>query len=124
MRRDVITISRMRLNRKPLLFITDIDSHIPARLVGDETRIKQILINMLSNAIKYTNEGFIALRISSVVKRGQATLQFSVKDSGVGIKPEDLERLFEEFERVNTTKNRTAVRAAGPLPFFDCRDLG
>lgn len=104
---DVIDISRMRLNGKPLMFIVDIDSHLPAHLVGDEMRIKQILINMLSNAIKYTNEGFIALRISGTIGKDQATLSFSVKDSGVGIKPEDLERLFEEFERVNTTRNRS-----------------
>lgn len=103
---DVITISRMRLGGKSLMFLTDIDSRLPARLVGDEIRIKQILLNMLSNAIKYTPEGYISLRVSGTLEGNRATLRFSVKDSGVGIEPKDLERLFDEFERVNTTKNR------------------
>lgn len=103
---DAITISRMKLGSKPLMFITDIDSLLPARLIGDEIRMKQILLNILSNAIKYTQEGYIALRVFSTLEGNQATIHISVKDSGVGIKPEDLEQLFDEFERVNTTKNR------------------
>lgn len=104
---DVITISRMRLGSKPLMFITDIDSRLPAQLIGDEIRIKQILINILSNAIKFTQEGYISLRVSGIVEGDKATLCFSVKDSGMGIRKEDLQRLFAEFERVNTTKNRS-----------------
>lgn len=103
---DVITISRARLGEKPLMFITNIDSRLPARLLGDEIRVKQILINLLSNAIKFTQEGYLALRVSGTLEGDRAILRFSVKDSGVGIKQEDLERLFAEFERVNTTKNR------------------
>lgn len=103
---DVITISRMRLGSKPLMFITDIDSRLPSKLIGDELRIKQILINMLSNAIKFTHEGYIALRVSGACENNQFILTFSIKDSGSGIKKSDLHRLFAEFERVNTTKNR------------------
>ncbi len=104
---DVTTISRMRLGSKPLMFITDIDSRLPARLFGDEIRIKQILINLLSNAIKFTQEGHIAFKVSGNIVGNLVELCFSISDSGVGIKPEDFERLFAEFERVNTTKNRT-----------------
>ncbi len=104
---DVITISRMRLGGKQLMFITDIDIHLPALMVGDEIRIKQILINLLSNAIKFTQEGHIALRVSGSVNGNQAELRFAVTDTGMGIKQEDIERLFAEFERVNTTKNRS-----------------
>ncbi len=104
---DVISIARMRLGKKPLMFLTDIDSRLPAQLIGDEIRIKQILINMLSNAIKFTQKGYISLQVSGMVKGNRTLLCFSVKDTGVGIKPEDLQRLFAEFERVNTTKNRS-----------------
>lgn len=104
---DVIIISRMRLGDKPLMFTTEIDSRLPAQLVGDESRIRQILLNLLSNAIKYTQEGFVELRVLSRIEGDKATLEFTVEDSGCGIKPENLERLFEEFERVNTKKNRS-----------------
>lgn len=103
---DVITISRMRLGKKPLTFITNIDSKLPAQLIGDEIRIRQILLNILSNAIKFTAEGYIALRVFGVMEGNKIILRFTVRDSGIGIRPEDLERLFEEFERINTTKNR------------------
>ncbi len=104
---DVITVSRMRLGNKPLMFITDIDSRLPARLIGDEIRIKQILINLLSNAIKFTQEGFISLRVYGYTEGQTTRLCFSVTDTGFGIKEDDLIRLFEEFEQVNTTKNRS-----------------
>lgn len=103
---DVITISKMRLGSRPLRFVTNIDSRLPSRLVGDQVRVRQILLNILSNAIKYTQKGFIALKVSGKVDGSRVMLRFSVKDSGIGIKQKDLARLFEEFERVNTTKVR------------------
>ncbi|MGL4791084.1 MAG: ATP-binding protein [Anaerotignaceae bacterium] len=104
---DVITISRMRLGSKPIMFITNIDSKLPSKLIGDEIRIKQILINLLSNAIKFTEKGHIALRVFGEMKGDKAELCFQVSDTGFGIKAEDLNLLFAEFERVNTTKNRS-----------------
>lgn len=103
---DVISISRMRLGSKPLMFITDIDSRLPSVLFGDEIRIKQIMINLLSNAIKFTPEGHIALRVSAELDGTTAMLHISVSDSGLGVKAEDMNLIFAEFERVNTTKNR------------------
>lgn len=118
---DVINISRVRLGNKSLMFITDIDNHIPAWLIGDENRIKQILLNLLSNAIKYTHQGYIALRISATVEANHANLRFSVKDSGIGIEQEDLKRLFDKFERVDTKKNRN-VEGTG-LGLAICKQL-
>lgn len=104
---DTITMCRMRLGDKPIMFVTDIDSRLPARLIGDEIRIKQVLINILSNAIKFTQDGHITLKVWGSVEGTRASLCFSVEDSGVGIKEDDLSRMFDEFERVNTTKNRS-----------------
>lgn len=104
---DTISISRLRLGNKPLLFVADIDSRLPGVLFGDEIRIKQILINILSNAIKFTQEGSIVLRADYSMEENRVELVFSVQDTGSGISQEDLSRLFQEFERVNTTKNRS-----------------
>ncbi len=103
---DVINLTRMRIGNKSLAFYTYIDSKLPFKVVGDEIRIKQILINLLGNAIKFTQSGHIGLRVSGEQLTGRCRLKFSVFDTGVGIKKTDISRLFEQFERVNTTKNR------------------
>jgi CheY-like chemotaxis protein len=97
----------MRLTEKPIRFYTNIDGNIPNSLFGDEVRLRQILLNLLSNAAKYTDKGFISLAIS-VQKRveGQVDLEITVSDSGKGIKPEDQEKLFGSFVQVDTKKNR------------------
>ncbi len=103
---DIISISKMRLEDKPLLFTTFIQSDIPNILYGDEIRIKQILINLLSNAIKFTREGNINLSVECEQKDGKVELVLTISDTGMGINKEDLERLFMQFERVDTKKNR------------------
>ncbi len=103
---DIINVARMRLEDKPLLFYTYIDSTLPAKLFGDEIRLKQILINLINNAIKFTPSGHVGLRITGKYNEKEAFLNFEVFDTGMGIKEEDMNKLFEEFERVNTTKNR------------------
>ncbi len=103
---DIINLTRMRLSSKSLAFYTYIDSKLPSRVIGDEIRIKQILINLLGNAIKFTHSGHIGLRVSGEEIGEKCRLTFSVFDTGAGIKEEDIARLFEQFERVNTTKNR------------------
>ncbi len=103
---DIINIARMRLDNKPLSFFTYIDSKLPAVLIGDEIRIKQIIINILNNAIKFTPSGHIILSVTGEYFEGVVQLHFSVSDTGTGIRKEDMTKLFEEFERVNTTKNR------------------
>ncbi len=104
---DSINIARVRLGDKPILFITNVDSRLPAVLYGDESRIKQILLNLLGNAIKFTQSGMICLNVTGKCTDNKVMFKFEVSDTGSGIKEEDLNRLFVEFERVNTTKNRS-----------------
>ncbi|MDR3354146.1 MAG: transporter substrate-binding domain-containing protein, partial [Synergistaceae bacterium] len=104
---DVVNIVRMRIAEKPLRFYTNIDASIPNMLTGDEVRIRQILLNMLSNAAKYTEKGFISVTITQDARDDSTvTLRIAVADSGVGIKPEDLRKLFSEFVQVDIKRNR------------------
>ncbi len=103
---DVSSLSRIRLQNRKVLFTTFIDSSIPSLLKGDEIRIKQILLNILSNAIKFTREGHIHFNATCTHENGKALLQFTVSDTGMGIKQADLDRLFLQFERFDTKKNR------------------
>jgi len=105
---DAVTIIKMRLVDTPIRFYTNIDGNIPNSLIGDEVRVRQILINLLSNAVKYTEEGNIGFYITQE-KRAEDTvwLKITVSDTGYGIKPENIEKLFEDFVRLDTKKNRT-----------------
>ena len=104
---DTVNIIRMRLKEKPIRFILNIDGKIPNSLIGDEVRLRQILLNLLSNAAKYTERGHIGLSIAIVKREGkQIWLKFTITDTGKGIKPEDQEKLFDEFVQVDTKKNR------------------
>jgi signal transduction histidine kinase/CheY-like chemotaxis protein len=105
---DVVNIIRMRLMEKPVRFYTNIDARIPNGLTGDETRIRQILLNLLGNAVKYTSRGFISLTITAErLDAAEVCLRIAVADSGVGIKAGDREKLFGDFVQVDTKKNRT-----------------
>ena len=104
---DTVSIIRMRLIEKPIRFFTNIDSQIPNELFGDEIRLRQILLNILSNAVKYTDKGHISISINEKTrKEEQVWLEIVVADTGKGVKPEDLEKLFGEFAQVDTKKNR------------------
>jgi signal transduction histidine kinase/CheY-like chemotaxis protein/HPt (histidine-containing phosphotransfer) domain-containing protein len=111
---DTINIIRMRLTEKPVRFITNIDGHIPNNLTGDEIRFRQILLNLLSNAAKYTDKGHISLSMTMQKRavrkadslKEQVWLEITVTDSGKGIKPEDLTKLFGSFVQVDSKKNR------------------
>jgi CheY-like chemotaxis protein/HPt (histidine-containing phosphotransfer) domain-containing protein len=97
----------MRVVDKPLLLITDIDSSLPVIVRGDVVRIRQIFINVLSNAVKYTDKGFIALSVSAESRtETSVVLKITVKDSGRGIKKEDLPNVFGEFVRVDAMANK------------------
>jgi len=104
---DSVNIIRMRIGEKPLRFFTNIDSAIPNGLIGDEIRLRQIILNLLSNAVKYTEKGHFSLSIT-VDRRTekQIWLKIAVTDTGKGIKPEDLEKLFGDFVQVDSKKNR------------------
>jgi signal transduction histidine kinase/CheY-like chemotaxis protein len=110
---NVVNVIRVRLHDKPVLFLADIDAHIPENLRGDEVRIRQILFNLLSNAVKYTDDGFIRLTASCFVTGpDNVTLKFAVADSGIGIREEDKEALFGNFTRFDMERNR-AVEGSG-----------
>jgi len=104
---DTVNIIRTRLKDKPIRFFTNIDGQIPNKLYGDEVRIRQILINLLSNAAKFTERGHISLSITMRQRKGNRIwLDFSVTDTGKGIKPEDQKKLFGEFVQVDLKRNR------------------
>ena len=92
--------------KESLTFTADIDTALPVGLFGDETRIRQVLINILSNAVKYTPDGFVDFRLTGELSGSQVVITAAVSDSGIGIKAEDLQTLFEEFSQFDTQKNR------------------
>lgn len=96
---------RFRMNDKSIAFIQDIDETIPDMLYGDEVRIRQILINLLGNAVKFTKEGSITLRLRWEKVDDIAWLSMAVEDTGIGIQQKDIERLFESFQRVDLQIN-------------------
>jgi signal transduction histidine kinase/CheY-like chemotaxis protein len=107
---DVISMIRLRAAEKPLDFVAETVPSLPRQLFGDEARIRQILINLLTNAVKYTNEGFIRLSVRSQAAGGPAdagsiNLVFEVSDSGIGIREEDMSSLFTRFTRLDIKKN-------------------
>ena len=104
---DVVSVIRMRLIEKPIHFAVCIDSAIPASLRGDEVRIRQILLNLLSNAVKYTEEGSVSLVVAGTLSDGIAELEFIVSDTGMGIKEDDRGKLFSDFSRLDTTRNKS-----------------
>ena len=103
----VCNIIKPKLSVKSLAFELKVGKDVPARLFGDEIRISQILINLLTNAIKYTEQGKISFLVEREAdEKGQAAIKFTVKDTGIGIKQEDMDLLFEEFGRLDLQKNR------------------
>ncbi|MDR2589467.1 MAG: response regulator [Oscillospiraceae bacterium] len=103
---DIISIIRMRMAYTRLRFIVSIDSKLPNTLIGDESKLRQILINLLTNAVKYTEKGFVNLTVTGEVSDlDTLNLVFTVSDSGIGIKPEDQEKLFNDYAQVDVEKN-------------------
>ena len=109
---DVINIIRMRIRPKDLQFIVNLDSHIPNALHGDEAKIRQILLNILSNGVKYSDKGFVSLSINGHTEGDLLFLSIAVSDSGKGIKEEDLGKLFMDFVQVDAVKN-TGIEGTG-----------
>ena len=104
---ELIALTKGRIGDKPLEFKVNIDETIPRVLYGDSQRLKQVAVNILTNAVKYTKEGWIELKISSVIKDGICRLILSVEDTGIGIKPENINKLFNRFERIDLEENMT-----------------
>lgn len=104
---ELVSLSKARLGEKPIEFRCVFDPSIPPYLYGDKVHVKQVVLNILTNAIKYTKQGFIEFKVSSIQKDGVCRLIISVEDSGIGIKPESINKLFTKFERLDIEKNNT-----------------
>lgn len=103
---EVVDMMQIRMKEKELHFIVQVDPKMPSKLFGDDRRIKQILLNILANAVKYTDEGSVTLNCRfEQTDEDDVLLRISVADTGVGIRKEDLEHLFDAFRRINTEKN-------------------
>ncbi|MBQ7583943.1 MAG: response regulator, partial [Lachnospiraceae bacterium] len=106
-------ITQRRAEDKGLQFIFDAASDIPVRLHGDEIRVRQVMLNVINNAVKYTEKGGVTVNVSrdeaeadGTEQPDMVTLTVSVKDTGAGIREEDLNKLFQPFDRLEETKNR------------------
>ena len=106
---DVAAIIRIKLKDSKVSFVLQIDPEMPRGLIGDEIRIKQIMVNLLNNAVKFTQEGTITLRMGCRKLGDDNTVKIygSVADTGIGIKPQDLGKLFSSFQQVDTRRNRS-----------------
>ncbi len=106
MLRSLIKMTRVRGNQKDLTFDYDIDEDLPRHMYGDEPKIKQILMNLLTNAVKYTDLGGCVLSVTVLEKTDDTVkICYCVKDTGIGVKPEDIDKLFNAYERLDEEKN-------------------
>ena len=104
---EIVAMMWMRARDKELDFHVNVSPDIPAELIGDEVRIKQILINIVNNAIKYTREGSVTLTVQCGEKSGDSmNIIYTVSDTGIGIRKESLPHLFNAFRRVDEDNNR------------------
>ena len=105
--KELINLTKARMGDSKLEFRYSMDETIPQVLYGDHARVKQVILNLLTNAVKYTKEGYLEFKVSSVVKDDICRLIISVEDSGIGIKKEALGKLFSKFERLGVEKEIT-----------------
>lgn len=102
---DIYSMISIFFKEKALAFHTDIDPRLPSMLYGDELRIKQIIMNLLTNAVKYTREGTVTLSIHYVITpNGTPALKVTVQDTGIGIKPENLRHIFTAYEHIDAQR--------------------
>lgn len=103
---DVSTVIRVRLQETSIKYILDIDDTMPISLYGDPNRVRQILMNILGNAIKFTKNGYVKLKAYWNHDEKKPELYFDVEDTGIGIKEENIEDIFDAFNQVDTRRNR------------------
>lgn len=103
---DVVNMIEIKAKQKQLDFLVEIDPALPSVLEGDEVRNRQIIINILNNAVKYTKEGMVKFLVKGIRTDNGFLLMMQVKDSGIGIKEEDLNKLFDSFQRLDLEQNR------------------
>ena len=104
--RSIVSMIRVRSTEKELAFDVVVDEIMPVRLYGDAQKIRQIVLNLLTNAVKYTDVGGFSLNVTVTQRTGDdCVVCFSVKDTGIGIKAEDMDKLFTAYERLDEVKN-------------------
>lgn len=104
--RDLYNMTNIKAKSKNLQLKFIIDPELPSRVYGDDVRIRQVLINVLTNAVKYTENGEVTLRATGERNEDGVSILFEVEDTGIGIKEHELHRLFAKFERVDLERNR------------------
>ncbi|WP_022777256.1 response regulator [Butyrivibrio sp. AE3009] len=110
---STVSLIRGRSNQKGLSFDIEVDEDIPSKLYGDSGKIKQVILNLLTNAVKYTEKGGFSLKIKVLETNGdKCRLQFQVKDTGIGIKQENIGNLFNAFERFDESRN-SSIQGTG-----------
>jgi CHASE2 domain-containing sensor protein/CheY-like chemotaxis protein len=112
----VIEICRIRAQQKGIAFIYQSDAHLPQGIHGDEKRLRQVLINLLGNAIKFTDSGTVTFKVEAlgtVDKTAITTIRFQIEDTGVGMTPEQLEKIFSPFEQVGDKHKQTEGTGLG-----------
>ena len=103
---DTISLNKVRIGSRPVKFVLEIDENFPQKLLGDELRVRQILNNILSNAIKYTIKGEITLCAKSELRANEVNLCFTIRDTGIGIRQEDMGKLFNTYTQLDPIANR------------------
>ncbi|MDR0302466.1 MAG: transporter substrate-binding domain-containing protein, partial [Treponema sp.] len=103
---DIITLVVTRLGEKPISFNLNISDDLPGKLYGDDLRVKQILTNLLSNSVKYTNKGTIDFSVQCTRDGDDVWMEAVVTDTGIGISEENLKKIFSEYSQVDTQANR------------------
>lgn len=104
---DLANVVNTRIGSKKLEFTIDFDPKLPQKLYGDNIRIQQILLNLLNNAVKFTERGEVHLSISfSYIDSDNIMLKAVVSDTGIGIKKQDIGKLFKSFQQVDSKRNR------------------
>jgi signal transduction histidine kinase/HPt (histidine-containing phosphotransfer) domain-containing protein/ActR/RegA family two-component response regulator len=124
---DLLTIIRVKVAETPLAFSVDISPDLPSVLIGDSVRLRQVLMNLLSNSVKYTREGSVRLSaFSEPTGDHTVRLSFKVEDTGIGIRAEDFPKLFREFIRVDAQRNPNIEGTGLGLPIAKslCEAMG
>lgn len=103
---DIMNMIRMKAQDKNIAINLSIDKNLPSRLWGDDVRLRQILVNLMNNAVKYTEKGSVTLTISGIIQEDNISLTFQVEDTGIGIQEEDIPKLYAAFERIEEQRNR------------------
>jgi PAS domain S-box-containing protein len=108
---DTISVMAGSAHNKRVGLVYEIDGGVPAQVIGDRNRLRQILVNLLGNAVKFTEKGEVGLKVTSSFgsaeyEKGKITLNFSVKDTGIGISPEKLDLIFERFTQADNSITR------------------